>query len=402
MPAYEFVATDDAGREQRGVLDGDSPRHVRARLRERGLFPLSVDEVRRSSDTRQPKRGQRVSPAALALVTRQLATLVRAALPLDEALQAAARQTADRRLQSLLLAVRARVVEGHTLADGLALFPDAFPDIYIATIAAGEQSGRLELILERLADWTERRHELRQKLRAASYYPVILTAVTILVTVFLVSWVVPQVVGVFENLNRDLPLPTVVLIALSDWVRQWGLAALTVVIVAAILWRRAMRDIGFRSRVHARMLRVPMLSRLIRDLEAARFARTFSILTGAGVPVLEALTISATTVANLPMRAAVDAAAVRVREGTPIARALDESGLFPPLTIHLIGSGESSGRLAEMLERAAIAQEREMESAIGAMMALVGPLLILLMGAIVLAIVLAVLLPIFNFNQIIA
>lgn len=401
MPAYEFVATDDSGREQRGVLDGDSPRHVRARLRERGLFPLAVDEVRRDSAPGRPQRSHRVSPATLALVTRQLATLVRAALPLEEALQAAARQTADQRLQSLLLAVRARVVEGHSLADGLALFPEAFPDIYVATVAAGEQSGRLDLILERLADWTERRHELRQKLRAASYYPVILTVVTLLVTVFLMSWVVPQVVGVFENLERDLPLPTVVLIAVSDWVRQWGLAALAVVIVAVIMWRRALRDTGLRRRVHARMLHLPVLSRLIRGLEAARFARTFSILTGAGVPVLESLRIAATTVANLPMRDAVDAAAVRVREGTPIARALDASGLFPPLTIHLIASGESSGRLAEMLERAAMAQEREMESAIGAMMALVGPLLILVMGAIVMAIVLAVLLPIFNFNQII-
>jgi general secretion pathway protein F len=404
VPAYEYQAVSSDGRQSSGVLDGDSARNVRALLREQGLFPLSVNEVdegRSRPSGRTPGWRRGVSPGALALMTRQLATLVRAALPLEEALHATARQTEDARLKNMLTAVRARVMEGRTLADGLGDFPQAFPDIYTATIAAGEQSGRLDLILERLADWTEARQELRQKLTAATTYPAILTLVTLAVTLFLLAYVVPEVVGVFDDLDRDLPLLTTLLIALSDWIRAWGWWLGLALVGAAFAWHRAMRAPAFRYRVHARLLTLPLVSRLVRGLNAARFARTLSILTSAGVPVLEAMRIAAATVTNLPMRAAVDAAAIRVREGAPIARSLDASGVFPPLVIHLIGSGESSGRLGEMLERAAHIQEREMESTIGSMMALFGPLLILLMGGIVLVIVLAVLLPIFDFNQMI-
>lgn len=403
MPAYEYVAAGADGRQVKGVLDGDSPRQVRAQLRDQGMFPLSVSEVTRQEVRRVAgvsfRRG--VSAGALALMTRQLATLVRAALPLEEALYATARQTEQRRLSSMLLAVRARVMEGRTLADGLDEFPQAFPEIYRSTVAAGEQSGRLDLVLERLADWAETRQELQQKLQAAMIYPVILTTLTILVTIMLLAFVVPEVVGVFDNLDRDLPPLTVGLIALSDFLRAWGLLLLGALVVAGLALGRALRNESFRYRAHMLVLKAPLLSRLTRGLNAARFSRTLSILAGAGVPVLDALRISAATVTNLPMRAAVDAAAIRVREGAAIARSLDASGLFPPLTIHLIASGESSGRLGEMLERAATAQEREMESTIGTLMALLGPLLILLMGGIVLVIVLAILLPIFDFNQMI-
>lgn len=401
MPAFEYVAAGADGRQVRGVLEGDSPRQVRTQLRDQGLFPLSVDEVRRQDTGRGRTLGFRRSVSAnqLAVMTRQLATLVRAALPLDEALYATAQQTEQPRLTSLLLAVRARVMEGHTLADGLAEFPHAFPEIYRSTVAAGEQSGRLDLVLERLADWTESRQELQQSLRAAMIYPIFLIAMTLLVTMLLLAYVVPEVVTVFDNLDRDLPPLTQGLIALSDFLRAWGGWLLGAAVLAGWLFRRALRAEPFRYRFHVLLLRLPLVARLIRGVNAARFARTLAILSAAGVPVLDALRISAATVLNLPMRAAVEHAAVRVREGAPIAKSLGASGLFPPLTVHLIASGESSGRLSDMLERAATAQEREMQSTIGTLMGVLGPVLILLMGLLVLLIVLAILLPIFDFNQ---
>lgn len=401
MPAYEYVAAGADGRQVKGVLDGDSPRQVRSQLRDQGLLPLEVNEVRRQEAGRGRRLGLRRSISAnqLALMTRQLSTLVRAALPLEEALYATAQQTELPRLTSMLLAVRARVMEGHTLADGMAEFPQAFPEIYRSTVAAGEQSGRLDLVLERLADWTESRQELQQSLRSAMIYPIFLVVMSIGITIFLLATIVPTVVGVFEDLNQDLPALTVGLIALSDFIREWGLWLLAAVVAGGWAFARAMRAEAFRYRVHAALLRLPLFGRLIRGVNAARFARTLAILSGAGVPVLEALRIAGSTVLNLPMRAAVDAAAVRVREGAPIAKSLAASGLFPPMTIHLIGSGESSGRLPELLERAANAQEREMQSTISTVMGVLGPVLILVMGALVLVIVLAILLPIFNFNQ---
>ena len=401
MAAYEYVAASPDGRQVKGVLDGDSPRQVRADLREQGLFPLSVQEVTRQEASRGARFSLRrsVSSNQLSLMTRQLATLVRAALPLEEALYATAQQTEQQRLSSMVLAVRARVMEGHTLADGLGDFPHAFPEIYRSTVAAGEQSGRLDVVLERLADWTESRQVMQQKLKAAMIYPIILTLMTLAITAFLMMTVVPQVVGVFENLERDLPFLTTALIAASDFLRAWWWALLAVVVGAALALRAALKREPFRYKVHVWLLKLPLIARLVRGLNASRFSRTLSILAGAGVPVLDALRISAATVTNLPMRAAVEVAALRVREGAPIARSLGASGLFPPLTIHLIGSGESSGRLGEMLERAAAAQEREMENITGTMMAILGPVMILLMGGIVLLIVLAILLPIFDFNQ---
>lgn len=403
MAAFEYLAATTDGRQVRGVVDGDSPRHVRSQLRERGLAPLEVNEITRKRSERRSgiSLARAVSATELAIVTRQLATLVRAALPLEEALQATSQQTESERLQGILLAVRAKVMEGQTLADGLSDFPQAFPDIYRATVAAGEQSGKLDIVLERLADWTESRQALREQLRAAMYYPAILTTLTVLVTAVLLAYVVPQVVTVFDNMDRDLPFLTIALIALSDFIREWGIWMLIALAITVVAFVRALKDDAFRWKVHALLLRLPVTARMVRGLNAARFARTFSILSSAGVPVLDGLHISAATVANLPMRAAVDEAAVRVREGAPIARSLDVSGLFPPLTIHLIASGESSGRLGEMLERASNAQEREMKASLDAMMALLGPGLILLMGGIVLVIVLAVLLPILDFNQMI-
>ncbi|MDH5784562.1 MAG: type II secretion system inner membrane protein GspF [Chromatiales bacterium] len=404
MGAFEYTALNEKGREKRGVLEGDTARQIRQQLRDQGLTPLKVEEVAQR-ETRQRsgisfKRG--ISATDLALITRQLATLVRAALPLEESLQTVAKQSEVSRLQSMMLAVRSKVMEGHTLADGLSDFPHIFPELYRKTVAAGEQSGHLDVVLERLADYTEKRQQMRQKVMLALFYPVILTMVAILVTVALLTYVVPQVVDVFDNMGQELPWLTVTLISISDFLREYGVWLLLMIIAGVIGFNVILRGEAARFRWHALLLRLPLIGRLGRGLNTARFARTFSILTASGVPVLDAMRLSAEVMSNLPMRGAVNDASHRVREGSGIARAMEQSRYFPPMTLHLIASGESSGKLEEMLERAADNQERELETVIAMVMGLFEPLLILVMGGVVLMIVLAILLPIFDLNTLVS
>jgi len=404
MGAFEYTALDKAGREKKGVIEGDAPRQVRQQLRDQGWVPLEVQEVaqRETRGRRRlamPRRG--ISATDLALITRQLATLVRAALPLEECLRAVAQQTDRSRLKSMLLAVRSRVMEGHTLAAGLSDFRHIFPELYRTTVEAGEQSGHLERVLERLADYTENRQQMRQKIQLAVFYPALLTIVAILVVGGLMTYVVPQVVQVFENIGEDLPPLTRGLIAVSDFMREYGLLMIVLLVLAGIIVSYLLRNIDNRRRFHRLLLAIPLAGRLERGLNTGRFARTFSILTASGVSVLEALRISSQVMSNIPMRESVDEATARVREGAGIAAALEKGGYFPPMTVHLIASGESSGKLEEMLERAAINQEREIETLIAAVLGLFEPLLILLMGGVVLIIVLAILLPIFDLNQLV-
>ncbi|MFO7592802.1 MAG: type II secretion system inner membrane protein GspF [Pseudomonadota bacterium] len=404
MGAFEYTALDSRSREKRGVLEGDTARQIRQQLREQGLIPLEVDEVAgkekgRTRTRMMPRPG--VSASELALMTRQLATLISAALPLEEALRTVAQQSERPRTKSLLLAVRSRVLEGHTLADGLAEFPHVFPEIYRTTVAAGEQAGHLDMVLERLAEYTEKRQQMRQKILLALFYPAILTTIAILVTIGLLTYVVPEVVKVFENTGQELPGLTSGLISLSDFLRENGIYMLILLIGIATLISYLLKNPVLRGRWHRIQLRLPLVGRLTRGLNSARFARTFSILNASGVPVLEGMRISAEVLGSLPMREGVRSAAQRVREGTPIARALEQSGYFPPMTLHLIASGESSGRLDSMLERAAEDQERELESTVALLMGVFEPLLILTMGFIVLLIVLAILLPIFDMNQLV-
>ncbi|RMG28251.1 MAG: type II secretion system protein GspF [Gammaproteobacteria bacterium] len=407
MGAYQFTALDGDGRPRRGVLEGDTPRHVRQQLREQGLTPLEVQEVAAGEAGRS--RGARrrwrlrggVRAAELALMTRQLATLVQSGTPLEEALLAVSRQSENARLTRLLLAVRARVLEGMSLAQGLAEFPHVFPEIYRATVAAGEQTGHLDAVLERLADYTEARQAVRQKIQLALFYPAILTVVAIAVVVLLLAYVVPQVVQVFDSLGQTLPWLTRLLIATSDFLQAWGLWLVLGLALAGTGLAMLLRRPGPRRAWHHLLLRLPLVARLVRGINTARFARTFSILAASGVPVLEALRIGAGVIGNLPMREAVENAARRVREGSSIHKALEESGQFPPMMLHLIASGEASGRLEQMLERAAISQERELETLIGTFLGLFEPLMIVTMGGLVLVIVLAILLPIFDLNQLV-
>jgi len=404
MPAYQYAALDAKGRTTKGLLEGDTPRQVRQQLRERGLVPLSVDEVSgrsrdRSSSTRS--RHGRLSATELALVTRQLATLIGSSLPVEDALGAVARQAERSRAGSLLLAVRSRVLEGHTLDTALGDFPRVFPELYRATVAAGEQSGHLDVVFDRLADYTEARQQLRQKIGLALFYPLILTGVAILIVTGLLTYVVPQVVQVFVSMHQELPWLTRALIGLSAFLRSYGLSLLGGLTIGVIAYIYALRRVVFRRRVHRLLLRLPFVGRLVRGLNTARYARTFSILTASGVPILDGLRISAQVVSNLPMREAVEHVASRVKEGSNLARALDESGYFPPMTVQLIASGEASGRLEAMLERAAVQQERETETLIAALLGIFEPLLILGMGVVVLTIVLAILLPIFELNRLV-
>ena len=406
MGAFDYVAVDATGRERKGVIEGDTARHVRQLLREQGLLPVAVAEVEEQerSGPRRPLRlglQRGLSAADLALVTRQLATLVKSGLPLEEALLACSQQTDKPRVRSVIVGVRSKVMEGHTLADGLADFPGSFPEIYRATVAASEQSGHLDAVLERLADYTDNRQQLRSRTVSALLYPVLLFVVCAAIVFFLLVSVVPKVVEVFRTSEAELPLLTQMLIGGSDFMREYGLWLAIAVAAAAFLFTRWLRIESNRRRWHHFLLHLPLIGKVVRGSNTARFARTLSTLTASTVPVLEALRISSEVVTNLPMKAAVEDAAVRVREGAAIGRSLGTSRLFPPMMIHLISSGETSGELDGMLERAAVHQERELDSILQAVVGLLGPLMILVMGGLVLVIVLAMLLPIFELNQLV-
>ena len=403
MAAYEYTALDTAGREHRGVLDGDSARQVRQLLRDQALLPVTVSEVTAAEPVRifRFSFGTGISATDLALLTRQLSTLVRSGIPLEEALLAVSQQSERVRVRSVIAGVRSRVMEGRTLAEGLGAFPTVFPEIYRATVSAGEQSGHLDAVLERMADYTENRQILQQKIRNAMIYPVLLTVICLGIVGLLLGYVVPEVVRVFEAGERELPILTRLLIAASDFLRAWWWLLLAAIVGGVWGFRRWVREPGARRRYDSFKLRLPLVGRITRGNNAARFARTFSILTASAVPVLEAMRIAAEVVTNSPMRQAVQDAAVRVREGAPIARSLGASKLFPPMLVHLIASGETSGELEAMLERAADNQERELDGVVNTAVGILGPMMILLMGAFVFVIVIALLLPIFELNQLV-
>jgi general secretion pathway protein F len=404
VAAFEYIALDNKGRQQKGVLEADSARQVRQILRERQMAPLEVKASRSRESTSTAAHfsfSRGISAADLALITRQLATLVQAALPIEEALRAAAAQATSSRIQSMLLAVRARVLEGHDLASSLKEFPSAFPDLYRATVAAGEHAGHLGPVLEQLADYTEQRQQSRQKIQLALLYPLILMGASLLIVGFLLGYVVPDVVKVFIDSGQTLPVLTRGLIALSDWVKGWGWLAVLLSAAGVVALRMALRDEAFKARWHGFLLRVPLVGRLIRATDCARFASTLAILTRSGVPLVEALNIGAQVIANLVIRADVLVAAQKVREGGSLTRALENSGQFPPMMLHMIASGERSGELDQMLTRTATNQESQLSAQIALLVGLFEPFMLVFMGAVVLVIVLAILLPILSLNQLV-
>jgi len=402
VAAFHFEAIDARGRHHRGVQEGDHPRQVRARLREQGLTPLDVTPVAEAAERRGRRRAGRVGVRALALMTRQIATLLRAGVPLAEALQAVAAQTPKRAPRAILLALHAQVSEGQPLAGAMHRFAGTFPADYVATVAAGEQTGHLDAVLERLAEHTENRDRLRRSVTAALIYPALLSVVSVGIVVAMLVFVVPEVVQVFTGLGRPLPWLTRALITLSAFLRDWGLALLTIGALGLVALLRALRRAGFRRRFEQMLLRLPLLGSMLAGNDIAHFTRTFGLLVSSGVPVVEALRIAAAVLLRLPLREAALAAAERVREGSTVFASLQRTGRIPPMTLHLIASGEGSGRLGEMLERAAQQLEQDQEAWITAAVRVLEPMLILLMGGIVLVIVLAILLPIFDLNQLMA
>ncbi|OOZ41589.1 type II secretion system protein GspF [Solemya pervernicosa gill symbiont] len=403
MSAFEYAALDNTGKTRKGVLEGDTARQIRQQLRDLQLTPLQVEPVteREQRSQKQQLFVRSIGATDLALITRQLATLIRAGLPLEEVLQSVAKQSDKPRIKSMLLEVRAQVMAGHPLAEGMGRFSHIFPDMYRATVAAGEQSGHLDTVLERLADYTENRQQMQQKIQLALFYPALLTVMSVLIAGGLLTYVVPEVVRVFDNIGQTLPWLTRALITLSEFLQSYGIYLVLALGLSAIALQRLLRHEGPRYQFHTLLLKLPLIARLNRGLNTALFARTFSILTASGVPALDGLNISSQVVGSLPMRHAIDEAATKVREGSNLHTALEQSGHFPPMTLHLIASGEASGKLEEMLERAATNQEREVETLIAGLLGIFEPLLILVMGGIVLIIVLAILLPIFDLNQLV-
>jgi general secretion pathway protein F len=404
MPAFEYIALDAEGKQKKGILEADTARQLRQLLRDSGMMLLEVNEVVANSN--KGKNGNtkltgRLKAAELSLVTRQLATLVQSGSPLEEALGTTAKQTDRKNVKRVMSAVRSKVMEGHSLANGLALFPKVFPDIYRAPVAAGAQSGHLDKVLERLADYTENRQIMQQKVTNAMMYPLILTVLSIAILAGLLGYVVPKVVTVFDNMDQELPLLTRVLIDSSDFIRANGLFMLLGIFIIIVLIKKLLAIPEWRYRYHQMLLKIPLIGKLNQGFNTARFARTLSILSNSGVSILEAMGISAQVIENRPMRKAVKDAVVKVREGSSIHKSLEQSGYFPPMTVYLIASGEGSGKLDEMLERAAIQQERETDSLLSTVLGLFEPLLILFMGGMVLIIVLAILLPILEMNQLV-
>lgn len=402
MPAYRFEAADAAGRIERGIVDADSPRQARGTLRERGLVPIQVAPLEdRSAEGSRAVLGGRLRDVELALATRQLASLLSARLPLERALAAVVEQAERPAVRDRFAAVRSDVVAGQTLAAAMGKHPRDFPDVYRALVAAGEQSGDLGLVMSRLADYVESRTALAQRVKLAFTYPAIVTLVAFAVIVALLTYVVPQVVGVFTQTKQKLPFITVALIAVSDFVRHWGwlLALALGAGVAAFRW--ALRSPSLRLAWHARLLDAPLFGRLIRGVNTARFASTLAILTASGVPLIRALDAGAQTLTNDALRANVADAIARVREGASLSRALSAGRQFPPVMIHMIASGEATGELPDMLERTASTLSGEVERRTFTLTSLLEPILILIMGAIVLMIVLAVLLPIIEINQLV-
>ena len=404
MPAFEYQALNEKGRQKKGVLEGDSARQIRQQLRDKNWTPLNI-EMASEKQANQPFsrlfNATSISASDLALITRQLATLIQAGLSVDEALRAVSKQSEKSRIKSMILAIRAKVLEGYSLASALAEYPRSFPDIYRSTVAAGEKSGHLDLVLEQLADYTERRHETQQKIKMAMLYPFILMGVAVLIIIGMLTYVVPKMVSVFENRDEALPFLTQALIDSSDFLKANGLWLVLLMVVIGIVYQQAMKRETMRQRAHRFYLRVPLLAKIIKGADTARLTSTLSILFRSGVPLVEALSIAGAVTSNMCIRSAVADAAEKVREGGSLNRSLDASGYFPPMLIQMIASGEASGELDSMLERSAQNQQRELEGLLSTLVGLFEPIILLVMGGVVLVMVLAIMLPIISLNNLV-
>ncbi len=405
MPAFRYEAVDAGGATKKGVVNADSPRSARADLRTQGLTPLSVEQIAAQVDEAGVARsrgfGERLSQVELALFTRQLASLLEAGLPLEQAFTALLEQAERPYVRDLIASIRSEVIGGVAFSSALSRHPRDFAEIYRALVSSGEQIGQLSRVLSRLADYIERRNALVQKVRLAFTYPAIVTVVAFAIVIFLLTYVVPQIVSVFANTKQKLPFLTVMMLAISDFVRAYGIYVGILLIGAFWLWRRALRNPDLKRRWHTWLLNAPVYGKFERSLNTARFASTLAITTGSGVPILRALETSRDTLSNVAMRELVEQATGSVREGVSLARALSAQKHFPPMLVHMIRAGEITGELPSMLERAANSQQADLERRTLTLAGLLEPVLILAMGLVVLLIVLAVLMPIIEINQLV-
>ena len=397
MSAFRYHALDANGKPQNGILEADSSRAARALLRERGLYPLEVASVSNRDGERNSAR-QRLKDADLSLLSRQWATLLASGLTVEQSLAALTEQAESEAARTILAGIRSEVMAGHSLRAALDRYPAAFPAIYRASVAAGEKSGELGRIMMQLADYLEQRTRLRQKTLQALLYPGIVATVAVIIIVALMTYVVPQIVSVFQQGKQALPYLTRVLIVASDLLRDWDWLLLILIASVGIALHLALRETHFRRRWDSLWLRAPLLGKHLRTLDATRFASTLSILASSGVPLLAALDAGREVMGRLPLKDAVQDATARVREGQSLSRALGATRAFPPLLIHMIANGEATGRLDELLDRAARLQQQELENRTATLTTLLEPMLLLIMGVVVLIIVLAVMQPIIETN----
>lgn len=399
MGAYQYLALKKNGSASKGVLEADSERHARQLLREQGLIPTQIQTLAQQRVGTSTK--SKVSSADLALLTRQLATLLAAGIPVEESLRGVSEQTEKDKVRELIIGVRAKVLEGYALAQAMGQYPNAFPELYRATVGAGEQTGRLDLVLEKLADYTENQQQTRQKIQQALIYPLLMIIVSTAIISFLLTFVVPKIIEVFTSSGQTLPAMTEILIEISHYIKAYRLYTLLGLILLFIGFKRSLHNIKIKTLWHRTLLTIPIVSYLIKTVNVARYIHTFGILFAAGVSVLETMRVSASLITNVVMRDAFNTATLRVREGAGINEALKETHYISPMAIHLIASGEKSGQLSGMMERAASHLDNEVKRLIDTSLTLLEPLVILFMGAVVLFIVLATLLPIFSMEQLV-
>ena len=402
MPAFEYKALDASGKNKNGVVEADNPRQVRQQLREKSLIPLEVimvQEQKASDKSVKSYFSPSISVTDLALLTRQLSTLIEAGLPIEEALLAVAEQSEKARTKNMMMAIRSKVVEGHSLAKALSEFPKAFDKLFTAMVAAGEKSGHLDAVLSRLADYAERKHQTQSQITQALVYPVLMTVVALGVVIMLLTTVVPKIVGQFDDMAQQLPTVTKILIAISEAVQNYGIFGLILLVALVVAFARMLSNPKLELSWHKRLLQMPFVGKLTRGTNTARFARTLSILTSSSVPLLESMTIGGNVLKNRHLQNLVKTAAERVKEGSSLRAALDQTRVFPPMMMHMIASGERSGELTQMLARAAENQEREFESTVNMSLKIFEPVLIVTMALMVLFIVMAIILPILELNN---